>query len=305
MSTITRTVPTNKGLLAIIQAHPLAAYFFLAYAGAWIVIAPLVMNSMGWINLSEGASFLLFFFSSLSGPALAAYYVTGVLEDKAGMKRLFRRTFQGRAGLRWYLVALFSFLALWLGAYSVFYAGAPLVNLLQNGSLLLSVFLPNVILGLLIPSIGEEPGWRGFALPRLQARYGPILGTVILGTFHGIWHLPAFFTPLLGPITIDGFIAFVLTAIGGTFLYTWVFNNTRSSVWIAMVLHASSNAASNLLGELVPKNTALAASTEAFLTGWMNVFLFGVVALLLVVFTHGKLGYQRLDTQPGSRSEKG
>lgn len=98
-------------------------------------------------------------------------------------------------------------------------------------------------MGLLVPSLGEEPGWRGFALPRLQAAYGPIVGTVVLGALHGVWHLPALFTPLLGPFSPERFLVSVLTAIGGTFIYSWLFNNTNGSVWMAMVLHSSSNAA--------------------------------------------------------------
>lgn len=292
MSTITSTVSYEKGFSAFIKNRPLIAYFFLAYGGMWIVISPLVMDSFGWIELSDGVSFLLFFLSSLSGPTVAAYWVTGVIEGKAGMGRLFRRTFQVRAGLQWYAVVLFVFLAIWLAAYSFLFNGAPLANLAANPSLLLSTFLPSVIMGLLIPSIGEEPGWRGFALPRLQSAYGPILGTLILGTLHGIWHLPALLTPLLGPFTVNGFITFVLTAAAGTFIYTWVFNNTRGSVWMAMLLHASSNAASQLVSSLIPKDVELTGWMKMLESGWLNVIVFSLFALLLILLTRGTLGYK-------------
>jgi uncharacterized protein len=209
------------------------------------------------------------------------------------MVRLFRRTFQVRAGLQWYAVALFVFLVIWLAAYSFLYNGVPVKSLITNPSLLLSTFLPSVLMGLLIPSIAEEPGWRGFALPRLQASYGPILGTVILGTLHGIWHLPALFTPLLGPFTVQGFITFVLTAAAGTFIYTWLFNNTRGSVWMAMLLHASSNAASQLVSSLIPENVLLTGWMKTLESGWINVIVFTAVALLLVILTRGSLGYRQ------------
>ncbi|HET9909547.1 MAG TPA: type II CAAX endopeptidase family protein [Anaerolineales bacterium] len=292
MTTIAGTLSTEKGISVLIRRHPLVAYFFLAYAGMWIVISPLVMDSFGWIELSDGISLLLFILSSLSGPTVAAYWVTGVLEGKAGMGRLLRRTFQLRAGLQWYAVALFIFLSVWLIAYSFLYNGAPLAALAENPSLLLSVFLPSVIMGLLIPSIGEEPGWRGFALPRLQAAYGPVIGTLILGTLHGVWHLPALFTPLLGPFTVEGFIVFVLTAAAGTFIYTWLFNNTRGSVWMAMVLHASSNAASQLVSSMIPKEVELTGWMKILESGWLNVIVFGAVALLLTISTRGTLGYR-------------
>jgi membrane protease YdiL (CAAX protease family) len=291
MTTVTNALPKERGFSVFIRNHPLVSYFFLAYAGMWIVISPLVMDSFGWIELSDGLSLLLFVLSSLSGPALAAFWVTGVLEGRAGMARLLRRTFQVRAGLQWYAVALFIFLAIWLVAYSFLYAGAPIRNLIANPSLLLSAFLPSVVMGLIIPSIGEEPGWRGFALPRLQAAYGPILATLILGILHGVWHLPALFTPLLGPFSIQGFIVFVLTAAAGTFIYTWVFNNTRGSVWMAMVLHASSNAASQLVGSLIPEDMPLTGWMKILESGWINVIVFTAMAVLLVLLTHGTLGY--------------
>lgn len=291
-STMTNPLSSEKGISTLIRRHPLVAYFFLAYAGMWIVISPLVMDTFGWISLSDGAAFLFFVLSTLSGPTVAAYWVTGVLEGRAGMGRLFRRTFQMRAGLQWYAVVLFIFLAIWLTAFNFLYNGAPLANLLANPALLVSAFLPNVIFGLLIPSIGEEPGWRGFALPRLQSAYGPIIGTLILGTLHGVWHLPALLTPLLAPFTVDGFIVFVLTAAVGTFIYTWVFNNTRGSVWMAMLLHSSSNAASQLVSSLIPKDVELTGWVKTLESGWLNVIVFSLIAFVLVIVTRGTLGYQ-------------
>lgn len=292
MSTITGTLSTERRIPTYVRNHPIIAYFFLAFAGTWLLILPLVLDNYELINLSDGATMLFFILSSIAGPNLAAFYVTGVLEGKAGMGRLFRRIFQIRAGLIWYAVALFSFLTIWLVAYSFLYGGAPIANLIANPSLLLTIFLPSMLFGLLIPSIGEEPGWRGFALPHLQKLYGPVIGTLILGTLHGVWHLPAFFTPFLGPITLNGFIAFVLTAVAGTFIYTWVFNNTRTSVWVAMVVHASSNAASKLVTELIPKDVELTGWMKVLDSGWINVIAFGITAVVLVILTRGTLGYK-------------
>jgi membrane protease YdiL (CAAX protease family) len=292
MSTLTGALSNERGFSSFVRRHPIVAYFILAFAGTWLVISPLVMDALGLIKLSEAAWMLFYLLASLTGPNLAAFWVTGVIEGRAGMGRLFRRIFQVRAGLQWYAVVLFVFLGIWLAAYSLLYKGAPLANLAANPSLLLSMFLPNVVIGLLIPSIAEEPGWRGFALPRMQKAYGPIVATLVLGILHGIWHLPALFTPMLGPFTINGFIIFVLTAAAGTFIYTWVFNNTRGSVWIAMVLHASSNAASKLVGELVPKDVELTGWLKLLNSGWINVIAFALAALLLVILTRGTLGYR-------------
>lgn len=220
MSTITGTLSNEKGFSAFIRRHPLVSYFILAYAVMWFFISPMVIDALELANIPDVLSLLSYILSSLLGPTVAAFWVTGVLEGKEGMRSLRRRMFQFRAGLQWYAVILIVPLVIWVGAYSFVYKGTPFANLVANPSLLLSVFLPGVLIGLLIPSIGEEPGWRGFALPRLQKQYGPIVGTLILGTLHGIWHLPALLTPLFDPFTLEGFTHFVLTAIAATFFYT-------------------------------------------------------------------------------------
>jgi membrane protease YdiL (CAAX protease family) len=280
-----------------IKRFPLISFFLIAYTGTWIVISPLVLDSLGWIDIPDALGIIFFILSSLTGPLFAAFYITGKLDGEEGRKKLWRRMFQLRAGLAWYVVTLFIFLLIWLAAYSLLYRGAPLAALVANPSLLVTTFLPNVVMGLLIPSFGEEPGWRGFALPRLQKDFGPVLGTLILGTLHGVWHLPALFTPLLGPFSWEGFLTFVLTAAAGTFIYTWIFNNTQGSVWIAMLLHASSNAASNLVGSLIPEGVKFSGWLSALEAGWLNVLAFGLAAILLVVLTGGKLGYRPIQTE--------
>ena len=197
MSTLTSTISNEKGFSVFIKNHPLVSYFILAYGVMWFFISPMVIDALELAAVPEALSFASFVLSSLLGPTVAAFWVTGVLEGKDGMRRLFRRMFQFRAGLQWYAVIFIVPIVIWVGAYSFIYNGAPIANLMANPSLLLSVFLPGVLIGLVIPSIGEEPGWRGFAFPRFQKQYGPIVATLILGTLHGIWHLPALLTPVL------------------------------------------------------------------------------------------------------------
>jgi membrane protease YdiL (CAAX protease family) len=292
LSTITSTLSNEKGFSAFIRNHPLVAYFILAYGVMWFFISPMVIDALELANVPDVLSLLSYILSSLLGPTVAAFWVTGVLEGKEGMRNLRRRMFQFRAGLQWYAVIFIAPLVIWIGAYNFIYNGAPFSNLVANPSLLLSVFLPGVLIGLLIPSIGEEPGWRGFALPRLQKQYGPVIATLILGTLHGIWHLPALLTPLFDPFTLEGFTHFVLTAIAATFLYTWVYNGSRGNVWIAIVLHASGNAATQLTSELIPKDAELTGLLKMLDSGWINFIAFSIVALILLVLTRGTLGYR-------------
>jgi membrane protease YdiL (CAAX protease family) len=233
----------------------------------------------------------MFVFAPL-GPALAAIIVTAVIEGRPGVRRLLGRIKRWRVGLRWYMVALFGFLFAYIAGYVAVLGTDPLTALLENWLLFFTVFLPLVVLGIFIPSIGEEPGWRGFALPRLQERYGPVWASLILGTLVGLYHTPAFFTPFLGPITISEFVMFQLTAIAATFIYTWVFNGSGGSLLIVILLHAAGNAASGLLTGVfadVPYGGWAATIIDG---GALNVIVFATIAVLLVVLTGGRLSYR-------------
>jgi len=276
-----------------VQRYPLIAFFAIAFAGTWALTIPIALSTgFNLFPMPDPVFLLLFIFSIYAGPFLGAWIVIRAIEGKAGTHRLLKRILQWRVGVRWYLAAILSFLLIWLVAFSIIYSGQPLRELIGKPYILGTIFLPWLLQGIIIPSLGEETGWRGLALPRLQAKYGPVLAAIILGALQGLWHLPILFTPLLGPFSLEKLITFVLTATGGVFLYNWVFNNARGSVMIAILTHASSNAASRMLEEVVPLGSNLPAPFQALSLEWINVIIFGMVAILLVIFTRGKLGYQ-------------
>jgi membrane protease YdiL (CAAX protease family) len=293
---ITSATESGVGIRAFVKRHPLLVYFIIAFLGTWLMILPLALSQEGSglfpYTLPALVTMLIFFGAAYAGPLLAALVVTAIESGRPGVRELLWRIVLLRVGLQWYLVALFIFLAIFLVAYNLALRGVLLENLIQNWGMIFSVFLPNVALGLLFPSLGEEPGWRGFALPRLQAGYGPLMGSLILGLFHSLWHLPAFFTPYLGPFTPARFLAFALAGIAGTYVYTWIYNHTRASILIAMLVHAASNAASTFLGRLIPVDAPLAPWAEALGGDWINVIAFGTAAVLLVLVTKGRLGYK-------------
>jgi membrane protease YdiL (CAAX protease family) len=147
--------------------------------------------------------------------------------------------------------------------------------------------------------LGEEPGWRGFALPRLQQRSGPLVGTLLLGVLWGLWHLPLFFIPGTDWYALSvvgtGFMGhlvplgvFVIWTIALAITFTWIFNNTRGSLLLAMLLHASINVAPFvLLPALFPSPSV----STLFGLSWILVWV--VVALLVIAATRGRLSYQR------------
>jgi membrane protease YdiL (CAAX protease family) len=187
-------------------------------------------------------------------------------------------------------------LFIWVLAYTALIGPAMLVAAARHWSLLLSTFLPLIALGIIFPSIAEEPGWRGFALPRLQQRHGPVVASLILGTLHGVWHVPALMTLNFDPLLLANYVPFMLIAAFATVIYTWVYNHTGGSILLAILLHAASNATTGWLTTLI-KEAGLAVPTvglAGFLasTNWINVITYGVVALILIAATRGRLGYQ-------------
>ena len=299
-----------------INRHPLAAYFVIAFAGTWLTILPLLLgqDGGGLFAYRFGEAGILFALAgTFTGPLLAALLVTFDTSGTNGVRVLLRRCVQWRVGILWYVIALFGYFIVWLAGYCVWLDGAPMFALVAKPWLIFGSYLvPSAVLVVL--AFGEETGWRGFALPRLQERYGPLRGSLILGTLHGLWHLPALGVPgfvsnsTLSVPFIAGWIATVLAA---TVLYTWIFNNTNGSLLIAILVHAGSNASSSLLGALVPHHPVLHSWQAAiYRSRWnlANLIPFAIAAMLLIAFTGGRLSYSRYLMSPsggGDGSGKG
>lgn len=303
MTTIATTSQpaTSSPFKRLISRHPLLAYFVIAFVGSWASLLPIALsrgvNGLGLLpyRLPDIAFYIAGILFTFAGPALASLAVTAIISGRAGVGQLLRRCVRWRVGIGWYLIAIFGFLLVYLVGYSVFLGVNLPLALLPQLPLLLTVFLPQGVLIILTASFAEELGWRGFALPRLQHRYGPVLGTVILGTLHGLWHLPAFFTRILGPFSLPGYAGFLFVAIAATFLYTWIFNHTRGSVLLATLTHGFSDAGLSLVALLIPAQLVVSGWAAPIVNGsWqgVNVISFGVCALLLILFTRGRLGYQ-------------
>ena len=183
------------------------------------------------------------------GPTLAALIVTGAVDGRSGIRALLRRLLIWRVGLQWYAVALLlnaGIILAALGLYLLTGGTAPSLPELGPG-LLVNIVLTFLVVGLIN---GEEMGWRGFALPRLQARWSALVSSLVLGTVWAFFHLPIFFNQ--GPSQAGGqsgmpFPGFWLSIIAASILFTWLFNNTQGSILMAWMLHASMNTWSEIL----------------------------------------------------------
>jgi membrane protease YdiL (CAAX protease family) len=282
----------KTGLSNWIKQHPLPAYFVLAFAGAWIFIAPILLSqqAFGLITLPEPVLLILFLLATFMGPTPAAFIVTGITEGKPGVHKMLRRMIHWRVAPKWYLLVLLGYPVVFLIGATIALGTGPLETLGQQWPLFFTTYLPLILIGLLYPAIGEEPGWRGFALPRLQTLYGPLVGSLVLGTLHALWHLPVYFIPGAiadGPFDPVVFVANSLAIIASTFIWTWLFNNAGGSILFAMFFHATSNANSGFITKLLP-----ADASDPYFT----FKLMAVVTVVLIVVTKGRLAYKSSKT---------
>ncbi len=272
--------------------RPLVSFFVMAYAFSWIVWAPWMLGEDGAgllpIKLSDATSGLLNAAAILAGPTLSAFIMTATTEGRAGVRHLLRRYVLWRVGIRWYLFALLGVPLIMVLGTMVVSGGLPNLGALGGPSYVLSYLAFFVLVFVFGGPLLEEPGWRGFALPRLERLHGPLVGTTVLGVLWALWHLPEFLVPSWAASSGGGgvldIVLFVVIAVAFAIVITWVFNNTRASLLLVMLVHASIDTFGSPLGKIFP--TPAASSSLPLLVG------FGALAVVLMLFTRGRLGYR-------------
>ncbi|MBE7470222.1 MAG: hypothetical protein DPW09_22375 [Anaerolineae bacterium] len=244
-------------IIAFIKRQPQVTFWAIAYLtffGAYLMYA---------LYPSELWNFAIW------GVFLGGAFVTGIADGRSGLKTYFSRIVRWRVGLKWYIVALFLPLVMRLAAFGLNIAsGATLSPNIQWPSwpdLIIEVLIVFFLVGL-----GEEPGFRGFALPRLLVGRSALAASLILGVLHAIWHLPLFVTGAESPILI-------LIIISGAVLITWLFNHTQGSVLMVMLLHASLNLWVGIFNPLFSEADAARQTT------WLAVVFVATAAVLVLV----------------------
>jgi membrane protease YdiL (CAAX protease family) len=272
----------SRGLLA---RHPMISFFVIAFALAWLIEVPLALSANGILPKLPLLVFAIAIPVATLAPAASAFIVTGVTEGKVGVVRLLRRCVRWRVGVQWYLFILIGIpIIVLLGAIVVPGAAAAFNPVVAP--LLAAYPLAFVVTFFLGGPLGEEPGWRGFALPRLQSRMGPLRGSVILGVLWALWHFPLFWSGVWTPPTIPNMIMFIVMITALTIIMSWVFNHARGSVLITMLMHASFNTFANKIA--APLFPAPILNEYGLLPVTIG---FTVTALVLIVVTRGRLGY--------------
>lgn len=279
-----------SALSSLPARYPLLSYFLITFGFSWLMFLSPLLTYYGVLSLSPGAvrSFAI---AGLLGPILSGFIMTAVIEGRPGISRLLQRSVRWRVGLRWYLFALVGLPGVMvlatiirLGTLESLDVSAQPITLAY-----LNAFVSMAIIG---GPLFEEPGWTGFAQPRLQRIYGPLVGGLLLGGLWALWHLPGFLIPSedirdIPPRgTVPDFAVFALALMGLRLIIIWVVNNTRNSVLMAILVHASWNTfyAGSLI-QLFPTPAVLGSYSNLTIAAW-------TLALVLIVATRGRMGCQ-------------
>jgi membrane protease YdiL (CAAX protease family) len=232
-------------LAKIIRRHSIVSFYVLTFGFSlsFTILAYVIFDNslfLAWIGMFC--------------PAIAGLVVTGISEGREGVEKLLAGLLHWRVPWGSYLVVFATPLLLVAGTILIHDGTTELViwaNLLAK----LFPFLIGMTLLMIIPIAGEEIGWRGFALPRLQERYSSIAASLLIGFLWGIWHIPAALDPTnvlnRGPLHLS-ILIFTIGTIGFSFLYTWLWNYSGNSLLLICIFHSFYNIVNSVFSEVYP-----------------------------------------------------
>jgi membrane protease YdiL (CAAX protease family) len=225
-------------MLGTLRRWPLVSFFVLAYSICAIAffssyIVPLQPFSPVWLI-------------GIFSPTIAGFIMASVMDGWPGVKRLLAGYTRWRIGWKWYLAAASLGIVPFLVALVYIALGNPPTGL--KPGITIATYLILLVQTLLAGPLAEESGWRGFALPRMEARWGALNASLVLGVLWTFWHVPQYLTGAGGMIPFPIFLPLTISL---SILFAWVFNNTRGSLVATTLMHFSFNfAGGHLAGHL-------------------------------------------------------
>ena len=289
--------PTARPRPAFLERHAVATYYALVFAISWGGIL-LVLGRDGLF--STGTTMAVAGVLILVGPPVASLLLTGLVDGRAGLRRLASRLQRWRVGARWYMVALLAGpLVMGATTFGLSLASPEFRPDIVTAEDKLGIVAAGIAIGLVGPFL-EELGWTGFALPRLRRRYGVLTTGLLMGLLWGAWHFPLFAgdTDPEGTVPAALLVAAVLFAwlVPYRVLMVWVYDRT-GSLLMAYLMHAPITATVYVLGSEVTSGTAHVTGVLV----WGAVF-WGIVAA--VAWKNGGAGHRepgRTTRHPGVR----
>lgn len=227
------------------------AWVLLLFAFTGLGALPLILQGLNLTKISQSTPHLPLIMTGMlvtsCAPTLAALFVAGLYSGAGGVRSISRQLRTRGVGAVWYALALVGPILLFLTAEA--FTAARRGELPRHWMVLPSFSGPGGLYFVIFGSLlAEEPGWRGFAQPRLQTRYGALTASIVIGVLWSTWHLwyvitPGGFSNVTGVDAAATYIRLISTAI----VYAWMYNSTSGSLLIAMFAHAGHNLAANLI----------------------------------------------------------
>ena len=230
-------------MLSFIQKNPIVSFFILV----------LILGTSIILLVFQGVMPAELALSAVLSASMAGIIMTAILDGKAGLKLLLKRLLIWRVGIGYWLFAtLFLVPTILLGSlFNPFFNGTPVS--ISNLKLTLGI-LPMFVIFFIVAGLGEELGWTGFLLPRLQARFGALVASLLRATLVVIWHTPLLIFTRIQPSAIPDFpygewmaqkgflmtlLSMMLLSFSWSIFYTWLFNNTKGSLLLVAIFHGS------------------------------------------------------------------
>lgn len=265
--------------------HQVFQFLGLTFLLTWGVWIPLVI--LGWdTHLMKMGTF---------GPTFAALILIIRGRGKSGLIKLGQKLTLWRVSWGWYAFVFLGPPLIMLGAVQIYtWMGGAGLTYNDPGQWYLTI--PIFFFVLFTSVLGEEIGWRGFALPGLLEKHNALAASLILGVIWGLWHLPLFW--MAGDFHREiPFFPFLLQCTASAVIYSWLYVNTRGSLLIAHLFHAVSNTAAGLL-PVLPGDTG--GSLQPF---YLTVGLLVLAAMVVVILFGVNLKLSETDgvvfDQPG------
>ncbi|NWF96963.1 MAG: CPBP family intramembrane metalloprotease [Candidatus Thorarchaeota archaeon] len=270
----------------MVSSERLIQYFVITYAFSWVFWIPMAFQSAGLLLPSLLSDFLASPFNPAPfGPLVAALVLSVKYGGAAGAKALLASGVNHRFPKVWLIPALLLMPAVILASAAIGVLSMDFAfPILVAEELVFVLPVAFVVVLLTAGPLQEEFGWRGYALPRLQARFGALVSSVILGLLWAGWHLPLFWVfagvPNAMYYSHPVWVMFAAVTLN-SIVFTWVYNNTDNSVLSTMLLHTSFN----LFLWLIPITSSVWAT-------YASVALLLLVAVVIVA-VNGPTSFRR------------
>lgn len=269
-----------------IQRHPLISFVLINYFISWIFLYPCYQIIL---SAEEGTFpwLALIGLPGAYGPTIAAIIITAITEKKGAVRELLSKYLIWKIPFKWYVFALLvPVLAYTLALLLSCFWGYSVGEIAWTEGV--KMYFVYLLLAIPFGPLGEELGWRGYFLPKLLEKFNILKSSLILGTVWTFWHLASFSfpgaaIPSFFEVTAFSILLYWAMVTAVTFVFTYLFLNTRGSVLLAILLHAAFNADSNIVLTFLPEVTEVVEQRQ--LIYGLHILVYGVFGYYLIRFT--------------------